>query len=66
MEISEKQKEELAELIEELDSIRGSHTELVSVLIPAGTNIHQVSSQLSAEASTAENIKSKQTRTGNQ
>ncbi|PIN94094.1 peptide chain release factor 1 [Candidatus Pacearchaeota archaeon CG10_big_fil_rev_8_21_14_0_10_31_24] len=62
-EISTKQKQELEELIQLLESIRGSHTELVSVLIPAGTNIHQVSTQLTSEAGTAENIKSKQTRT---
>jgi peptide subunit release factor 1 (eRF1) len=63
MEISQKQKQELQELVQLLGSIRGMHTELVTVLIPAGTNIFQVSNQLAAEASTAENIKSKQTRT---
>ena len=62
-EITSKQKQELQELVQLLGSIRGMHTELVTVLIPAGTNIFQVSNQLSAEASTAENIKSKQTRT---
>ena len=62
MDETDKKKQELEELIKLLDGIRGSHTQLVSVLIPAGTNIHQVSNQLSAEASTAENIKSKQTR----
>ncbi len=63
MEITEKQRQELEELVNLLGSIKGMHTELVTVLIPSGTNIHQVSNQLSAEASTAENIKSKQTRT---
>lgn len=63
MEISEKKKQELEELVNLLGSIRGSHTELVTVLIPGGTNIFQVANQLSAERSTAENIKSKQTRT---
>jgi len=63
MELEQKQKQELQELVQLLGSIRGMHTELVTVLIPAGTNIFQVSNQLSAEASTAENIKSKQTRT---
>src|SRR3989338_3498464 len=63
MESSEKKRQELEELVNLLGSIRGSHTELVTVLIPAGTNIHQVSSQLAAEAGTAENIKSKATRT---
>lgn len=63
MEITSKQKQELQELVQLLGGIRGMHTELVTVLIPAGTNIFQVSNQLAAEASTAENIKSKQTRT---
>lgn len=61
--MDEKQKLELEEQLEELESIRGQHTELVSVLIPAGFNIHAVTKQLEAERSTAENIKSKQTRT---
>src|SRR3989337_4512581 len=63
MELSEKQKTELEELIAKLESIRGRHTELVTVMIPAGFNIHAVTGQLEAERSTAENIKSKQTRT---
>ncbi len=58
-----KQKMELEEKIAELESIRGRHTELVTVMIPAGFNIHTVSKQLEAESSTAANIKSKQTRT---
>ena len=56
MEIEQKKKQELEELVQLLERIRGMHTELVTVLIPAGTNIHQVANQLSAEASTAENI----------
>ncbi|MEK6928555.1 MAG: peptide chain release factor aRF-1 [Nanoarchaeota archaeon] len=62
-EMTQKQRQELEELVSLLENIRGTHTELVTVLIPAGTNIHQVSAQLSSEAGTAENIKSKQTRT---
>jgi len=62
-EMTEKQRQELEELVQLLGGIRGMHTELVTVLIPAGTNIFQVANQLSAESSTAENIKSKQTRT---
>lgn len=62
-EMTDKQRQELEELVNLLEGIRGSHTELVTVLIPANTNIYQVANQLSAEASTAENIKSKQTRT---
>lgn len=62
MEISQKKRQELEELVSLLEGIKGSHTELVTVLIPVDTNIYQVSNQLSAERSTSENIKSKQTR----
>jgi len=62
-EITQEQKQELEELVETLENIRGRHTELVTVLIPEGQNIHIVSKQLDAEKSTANNIKSKQTRT---
>jgi peptide chain release factor subunit 1 len=50
------------EIIDKLENIRGRHTELVSVLIPAGFNIHSVTRQLEEEKSTANNIKSKATR----
>jgi len=60
--ISEQEKIKLEDIIEELESIKGRHTELVSVLIPAGQNINVVQKQLEAEKSTANNIKSKQTR----
>ncbi|MEI6731496.1 MAG: peptide chain release factor aRF-1 [archaeon] len=60
--ITEKQRMELQELINLLGKVKGSHTELVTVLIPTGTNIHQVSNQITAERSTADNIKSKSTR----
>src|SRR3989344_1145365 len=63
MEISSKQKQEREELINVLGSIKGRHTELVTVMIPAGFNISTVVRQLEAEKSTAANIKSKQTRT---
>ena len=62
MDIEHKERQELEEVVKVLESIRGSHTQLVTVLIPAGANIHQVSGQLAAERSTAENIKSKATR----
>lgn len=61
--MDDKQKLHLEEQITELESVQGQHTELVTVMIPGGFNIHAVSKQLEAEASTAENIKSKQTRT---
>lgn len=60
--MEDKQKIELEDLIRELENVRGRHTELVTVMIPAGFNISQVVRQLEAEKSTAANIKSKQTR----
>ncbi len=60
--MDDKQKLELEEKLEELEAIRGRHTELVTVMIPADFNIHSVTKQLEAERSTAANIKSKQTR----
>ncbi|MDP1728745.1 MAG: peptide chain release factor aRF-1 [archaeon] len=55
-------KEELTEIVEELGNIRGRHTELVSVLVPSGSNINVVIDQLESEKSTARNIKSSTTR----
>ena len=60
--MNDKQKAVLEEQIEELEAVRGRHTELVTVLIPVDFNIHSVTKQLEAERSTADNIKSKQTR----
>jgi len=60
--MSDKQRKDLEDLVNLVRSIRGRHTELVTVLIPAETNIYPVVRQLEAEASTAENIKSKTTR----
>ncbi len=54
--------DELNELIETLGKIRGRHTELVTVLIPAGANIYTTADQIAAEQSTADNIKSKTVR----
>lgn len=53
---------ELKKLIEELRKIRGRHTELISLYIPAGANLHEIVDQLYSEKGTAENIKSKTTR----
>lgn len=63
MDHEEKQKQELEDVVNLLENIRGRHTELVTVLIPAGQNLNVVQKQLEAEKSTAANIKSKQTRT---
>ncbi len=62
-EITQKQKQELEELIDIVGSIRGRHTELVTVYVPAGFNLSIITKQLEAEKSTAANIKSKATRT---
>lgn len=63
MEIDDKKKQELEELLALLGGVRGRHTELVTVMIPAGFNKDGVTRQLEAEAGTAANIKSKATRT---
>ena len=58
----EKAKKKLEDLIELLESIKGRHTELVTVLVPAGYNLNVVTRQLEGEKSTASNIKSTATR----
>jgi len=55
-------KEELADLVEVLGKIKGRHTELVTVYVPAGANINVIINQLDEEKSTAKNIKSKTTQ----
>lgn len=52
----------LKKLVKELTSIRGRHTELVSVYIPAGSSISDMTNQIFQEKGTASNIKSKNTR----
>jgi len=52
----------LKKLIREIEKIRGRHTELVSVYVPAGGNIYDTINQLANEKGTASNIKSKATR----
>jgi len=49
-------------MVKQLAAIRGRHTELVSVYIPAGYSVSDVATQLFQEKSTASNIKSKNTR----
>jgi len=55
-------KEELEELVEELEGHRARATELITVYIPTGQNIYTVVDQLEGEKSTAKNIKSTGTR----
>ncbi len=55
-------KQELIELVEQLEKYKARATELITVYIPAGQNIYTVADQLEAEKSTAKNIKSAGTR----
>ncbi len=58
-----KEKYKLRRFIIELEQIRGRHTELVTVYIPAGYDIIKIIHHLLQEQGTAENIKDKTTRT---
>lgn len=60
--IKEKDKYKLKRFIKELENFKGRGTELVSVYVPGGYDINQISSHVSQEKGTATNIKSKQTR----
>jgi len=60
--LDEKSKREIKKKIKELEHIRGRHTELVSVYVPAGYSITDIIGQLKNEQGTASNIKSKATR----
>ena len=53
---------ELEEVLDEIENYKGRHTELISVMIPAGYEVNVVQKQLEAEKSTAKNIKSAATR----
>src|SRR3989338_3228178 len=55
-------KQELRDIVDELEQYKGRATELITVYIPAGQNIYTVADQLEAEKSTAKNIKSTSTR----
>tara|TARA_Y100000034_G_scaffold123434_1_gene170175 strand:- start:3007 stop:4092 length:1086 start_codon:yes stop_codon:yes gene_type:complete len=55
-------KQELKKLIKQLKAIRGRHTELVSVYIPAGYNLDKIIAHLQEEQGTAKNIKDAKTR----
>ncbi len=60
--MNEAQKYELEATVEELEGYRGRHTELITVLIPAGATLTQTTKQLEDEKGTATNIKSTSTR----
>ena len=52
----------LRKFIDELESYRGRHTELVSVYVPAGYDLNKIINHLFQEQGTAANIKDKTTR----
>jgi len=60
--MEEAKKAEIEELVEKLERIKGKHTELVTVYIPAGYDVNATQRQLEGEKSTAKNIKSTSTR----
>jgi peptide chain release factor subunit 1 len=55
-------KNELEEILKELESHKGRHTEFITVYIATGYDVNSVQKQLEAEKSTAKNIKSTTTR----
>lgn len=55
-------KQHLKRLLRELKGIRGRHTELVSVYIPAGYDLNKIIGHLQEEQGTAKNIKDAKTR----
>jgi len=62
MGISTKEKQKLKRFIRSLEKIRGRHTELVSVYIPAGYEMIKIIQHLQQEQGTAANIKDKTTQ----
>lgn len=57
-----KKKQKLKRFIKELESVRGRHTELISVYVPADYEMIKIIQHLQQEQGTAENIKDKTTR----
>ena len=62
MGINTKEKQKLKRFIRSLEKIRGRHTELVSVYVPAGYDIIKIIQHLMQEQGTASNIKDKTTQ----
>ena len=55
-------KHKLKKLVKFLKGKKGRHTEMVTVYVPAGYSLNEITSQLKQEQGTAENIKSKPVR----
>ena len=62
MDKTELEKHRLRKILNELRSIRGRHTELISIYVPDGYDINLIAQKVREEYSTAQNIKSKTTR----
>lgn len=60
--LSAKDKVHIKHFLKDVESIKGRHTELISVYVPAGYDLNGKINQLQQEQGTATNIKSKQTR----
>ncbi len=56
------EKRKLRKVLAELEHVRGRHTELVSVYVPAGYDINKIIQHLAQEQGTASNIKDARTR----
>jgi len=52
----------LKKLVKQLEAMRGRHTELVSVYIPAGASLNDINNILANEISLTQNVKSKAVR----
>jgi peptide chain release factor subunit 1 len=61
-ELSSRQRYDFKRDLEEIAQLRGQHTELISLYIPADKEISQYTNYLRSESSQASNIKSTQTR----
>lgn len=61
--INIKERHRLRQFVLDLEKIRGRHTELVSVYVPAGYDMIKIIQHLQQEEGTASNIKDKNTRT---
>ncbi|MDD5253521.1 MAG: peptide chain release factor aRF-1 [Candidatus Nanoarchaeia archaeon] len=60
--MNSKQRHDLKKILRELSQIRGRHTELVSVYVPAGYDLNKIINHLEQEQGTASNIKDARTR----
>ncbi|PIW41370.1 MAG: peptide chain release factor 1, partial [Candidatus Aenigmarchaeota archaeon CG15_BIG_FIL_POST_REV_8_21_14_020_37_27] len=62
MVFNEESQVRLKKLFKVLEKIRGRHTELISLYIPAGYNVVEIQNMLRSEYALTQNVKSRQTR----